>query len=493
MKWTTKRRGFILQMAAAVFILLLMIFTLVHLAPATKSRLEDCGSRIERLEEKRVSAADDLNELAEIDADIQFYTERMGMLRGRDKIYSVSMAFLICVLVAGAVMQYIKTATFADQAESDGEDTPGGYYPYLGAPLAAVCILLAVGVSYQMILSLELMDFLMLAGAVAVGLLSFWIYRQSPYFASKISERVKLQGRFSSGELLFFLPAAGIFILLFVTLLFGKEINGARLWVSLGGVMVQPGEFVKVLMIVLFASSYGKMWRAIFSIAVGGVTTVAFLLMRDMGGAIIIIAMLFTMLFLLLDNKMTFSLFEHRKLLVITLLLTVSLFVVALTFFPYARARLGNVGSAMERGGQQAEMLKALICGGLGGLGPENSSYILNIYAVESDMAIAGITAVFGFGMLLIVLLCYAVLILIPLRKASVYRQFYFASAQVSAVLAVQVLFNALGAVDVLPFTGIVAPFLSKGGSALVSFCAMAGIVLATLHPVIKPLEVEDR
>ena len=175
----------------------------------------------------------------------------------------------------------------------------------------------------------------------------------------------------------------------------------------------------------------------------------------------------------------------------IALLLAVCLLIVSLTFLDYARERILNVGTAMEKDAQQSQMLKALIFGGVGGLGIENSSYIINIYAIDSDMAIAGITSVFGVGMLLIALLCYALLIIIPIRKYSIYRSSYFITAQVSVVLFIQVIFNALGSIDVLPFTGIVAPFLSNGGSALTCFCAMIGLVLATLYPVIKPLEVD--
>ena len=274
--------------------------------------------------------------------------------------------------------------------------------------------------------------------------------------------------------------------------MFGKTINGAKLWISVFGIQLQPGEFIKVLLVVHFASAYGKLWKAITAILTAGITILTMLALHDMGSAIVIFSMIVIMLFLLLDNKMTFSLYEHKKLLIIVLLLSVCLFVVALAFFPYARERFTNVGNAMNvKEGQQRQLLQSLVFAGLNGLGLENSTHIINIYAIDCDMAIGGLTCVYGFGMLLIVLLCYAVLVVVPMRKNSVYREFYFATAQISVVLVVQVMFNALGSVDVLPFTGIVAPFISSGGSALLSFCAMGGLLLATLHPTVKPLEVE--
>ncbi len=494
-KLTTKGFGFFVQIVAALFIIALMVFTISHLAPVTETRIADCSERIETLESslasaKKTQASEE--DIRYIEGRISMYENRIEMLQNREKYYSIAMLFLVCVLLAGAVMQSVKTASFIKPSNNPYQQITYSYYPFIGAPLSAVCILLAIGVTYRAIFEMSLFDLVTLVGAVFVGALVFLVYRRSPYVTARLSTRRIGNSKFTYADALFFVPAGCIAVLLGMLFLFGVTVNGAKLWISVFGTLVQPGEFIKVLLAVLFASAYGKMWRALVAVGVSGLTVVGMLALRDMGTAIVIFAMAVIMLLLLLDNKMTFSMYEHKKLLILLLVLAIPLFVVVLSFFPYARERFSNVGTAMEQNAQQAEMLKALIFGGTGGLGIENSSYILNIFAIDSDMAIAGVTAIFGYGMLLIVLLCYALLVVVPLRKHAVYREFYFVTAQVSVVLIVQVLFNALGAVDVLPFTGIVAPFLSSGGSALASFCAMAGLVLATLHPVIKPLEVSD-
>ncbi len=493
--WTTKSLGFFLLIASAIFIIALMVFTNNGLRTTVDARIADCNARLEQLESdaqyaKSHGATEE--ETKRINNNIAFYTERLNMLQKRETVYAVTMSFLMGLLLLGAFLQSTKTASFRKASLIPHEETTYHYYHFLSAPLCAVCLLLAIGVTYRSVISWAFFDLVQLVLAVAVGGASFLLYRKSPYISARLSRRRLGIGKLTHADVLFFVPVLGIFALLAANFLFGVDVNGAKLWIRVAGFTLQPGEIIKVLLVVLFASSYGKMWRAITAFVVDGITIVCLLALRDMGAAMVVFVMLVIMLFLLLDNKMTLPLCEHRKLLVIILVCAVCLFFVVLSLFPYALERFSNAGGAMENPAQsqQADMLKALVFGGLGGLGLENSSYILNIFAIENDMAIAGLTAVFGYGMLLIVLLCYALLVVLPLRKHAVYREFYFASAQISAVLVSQVTLNALGAVDVLPFTGIVAPFISDGGSALMAFCAMAGILLATLHPVIKPLEV---
>lgn len=490
--WTTKGLGFFLQLAAVVFIIVLMISASASLAPVTESRIEDCQSRLERwTAEKEAAGTEDEIEKAEY--NVRLYTNRITMLENRDKIYKISMVFLACVLLAGAALQCMNSATFSLPGSKDSARGVQKYYPFLSAPLTATCVLLAIGVTYQLIFSWEFSDFVILMAAVLVGIIAFLLYRRAPFVSAKLQKHRLGKGGLTFDDLVFMLPAVATILLIAALFMFGKEVYGAKICIVLLGREIHPSEVVKVLLLLMFAASYGKMWRAIFSVAVGGVAVLGFLLLKDMGTAIVIFAMVLTVLFLLLDNKMTFSLFEHKKMLVIILFLAICLFIVALAFFPHAQQRIVNVGTAMtnEDSMQQREMLRAMIFGGLGGLGLEQSTYIINIFAISSDMALTGLTAIFGYGMLLIVLLCFATLIIVPMRKFSLYRPFYFASAQFSVVLFVQVLFNALGAADALPFTGIVAPFISAGGVALICFGAMVGIMMATLYPLVKPLEVQ--
>ncbi len=493
---TTKSFGFFLLIATAVFIIALMIFTNNGLRDVTAARIDECGVRLEALKEDLQEAESNNateDELKKLNNSIDAYEERITMLENREKLYAVSMCFLVFVLLIAAFLQSQKTTSF-QRASLYAPSATYDYYHFLSAPLCAIGLLMAIGITYRSIFWWDATDLVFLIGAVIVGAVAFLGYRKVPYITARYNKQRLGNTRFTYGDMLFLLPAVGALLLLVINILFGVTVNGAKLWINVMGIQFQPGEVIKVLLAVLFASSYGKMWRALAAFAVSGVTMLGLLYLRDMGAAIVVFFMVVIMLFLLLDNKMTFALYEHKKLLILISVLAVCLFFVVLSFFDYARERFLNVGSAMEniKHTQQAEMLRALVFGGIGGLGLENSSYILNIFAVQNDMAIAGMTAVFGYGMLLIVLLCYALLVILPLRKHAFYREFYFVSVQISVIIVAQVALNALGAVDVLPFTGIVAPFISDGGTALVSFSAMMGILLATLHPVIKPLEVND-
>ena len=507
-KWTTKDFGFFLLIATAVFIIALMLFTTQEMRPVTASRIEDCEARLATIANKF-----DYTEMITVSrkvgplnvqtilgahkqrvSSMKQYSDRISMLENREMVYSVSLFFIVCLLLVGAFFQNIKSASFERVTSPGAKAKTYRYYPFFSTPLCAVCLLLTIGVTYRFIFSWETFDFLMLVSSVAIGIIAFLVYRKTPYIAARLAKKDLPNTNLTCGDVWFLLPAAGVLLLLIVNILFGVTINGAKLWVNFFGISIQPGEFIKVLLAILFATAYGKLWRAITAFSVSAISILGLLFLRDMGTAIVIFSMVMVMLFLLLDNKMTFSLYKHKYLLIIVSVMAVCLFFVALSLFPYAKERFDQRGGAMTNPGQeqQAAMLKALVLGGLGGLGLENSTHIINIFAIENDMALAGLTAVFGYGMLLIVSLCYALLVVIPLRKHAVYREFYFVSAQIAVVLTVQVLLNALGAVDILPFTGIVAPFISDGGSALMSFCAMMGILLATLHPAIKPLEVNS-
>ncbi len=496
-KKSTKDWGVFLLLATSFFLIAVMLFVnFAGLRVVTPARIEDCTARLEVLKgdleyaQNRNATEEEINS---IKGNITYYTNRISMLENRETLYLASMAFLACLLALIAFVQKMKPPV-VKKVSLTGDVTGYSYYRHLSAPLCGIFILLGVGVTYRSIFSWEVFDLLTLIAAVTVGAVAFFVYRRSPYIAARLSTRKVKNTGITYGDILFLLPAVGILLLLAVNFLFGVTVNGAKLWLNVFGVVLQPSEFIKVLLAVLFASAYGKMWRAAVAFFVGGVTIAGMLALRDMGTAMVIFAMVVIMLFLLLDNKMTFSFSEHKPLLILVLILAICAFFVALSVIPYARERFMSFGSAMEntQQSQQASILKALVFGGFGGLGLENSSYILNIFAIQNDMALAGMTAVFGYGMLLLVLLCYALLIIVPLRKYVVYREFYFVSAQISVIMVVQVLLNALGSVDMLPFTGIVAPFISDGGSSLVSFCALMGILLATLYPVIKPLEVDN-
>lgn len=463
MEKSAKNKGLVVLSLSLVFILFLSIFTFLSLQPVTETRIADCKSRIADLE-KTITELEENSSTEETSEEektpkqlaedkIKNYENRIVMLENRSTYYIIAM-FLVIALLAGGFVYHM----FADV--------------HFAAPLSAMALLLAIGFSFKVIVSFYLSDIIIVAASIVLGVSSYLFFKRLT----------------NINNIIFYALCGGVILLLVINLIFGKNVSdptsGARLWLYIGSISIQPGEIIKFLLILIGAHSFGNNKRIMLYYAVSLISCFTLLYLRDLGTATIIFALALMMTILLLDNA---------KLFFICIIGAIGMLLVAFGMFDYVRERFMNTGNAMaDPASQQAQLLKAVIFGGIGGLGFENSSYIINIFAIDSDMVIGGITSIFGVGMLFIVMLCYAALVLLPRKNIAVYPWAYYVTTQASVAVAVQVLLNFLGSMDVIPFTGVVAPFLSNGGSATVTYCMIFGLVFASLNPKIKPLSEKN-
>ena len=91
--------------------------------------------------------------------------------------------------------------------------------------------------------------------------------------------------------------------------------------------------------------------------------------------------------------------------------------------------------------------------------------------------------AVLGMPVISIALGAYALLASQASVNRSVYTSSFFIHAQMGLYIAVHVLLNFAGATDLLPFTGLVAPMVSSGGTATLCFQMLLGLGAAALNP----------
>jgi cell division protein FtsW len=219
-------------------------------------------------------------------------------------------------------------------------------------------------------------------------------------------------------------------------------------------------------------------------LAVNLFVCLALVILSDYGNIFVIFAVLLLMIYLLTDNR----------LLSLTLVLgCLGVFFLMLRFVPYAQQRLANWGTAMESGTstQQRQIMEAVIFGGLKGIQVQRFDYLGRIYAASCDCALAGIWALNGPMALLLLLGAYAGVVY---QAASVYAfrpSNYLILIQSGFVIFVQVVLNLMGTLDVLPFTGVVAPLVSSGGSAMCTFGMLLGMAMASLDPVIPAMAAE--
>ncbi len=270
---------------------------------------------------------------------------------------------------------------------------------------------------------------------------------------------------------------AGVAFLL-ITLLFGREYYGARNWLVLGSLSVQPSEFSKVCFVFVGASAMDRLMKKknllmfiVYSAAMCGCLA----LMNDFGTALIFFCAFLVIAYLRSGSIGT-----------VALALTALGFagVVALKLAPHALQRFATWRHIWEvplgKGYQQTRALMCMASGGLLGLGA-GQGWMKNVFAADSDMVIATLTEEWGLLLVVLLVLSIAALGVFVVRSAAVGRSsFYTIGACTSAaILLVQTVLNTLGTVDVVPLTGVTFPFLSNGGSSMICSWGLLAFIKA--------------
>ena len=339
--------------------------------------------------------------------------------------------------------------------------------------ICAITVLIGISASYLLLFNSFMKQMCLMVLGMAIGIAVFYTWRRKNLLTDRGFRKLII----------------AIVVLLVVNVVFGQEENGARLRIDLFGLFTfQPGEVVKVLLVLLGACSYGNQQRSILYCLAALGSCVVLLLLRDMGGAVVIFAMFVLMTYLLFDNRIL-------SLTIIGLALVG--FICLIKVSPYAANRLDAWTRVMEKENtwQQRNFIKAVLYGGFRGLGVhnafmsgldlENAGMLVDIYAISSDGALAGIMAVYGVPMVFLAVGAYTVLILQPVYNRSVYPSNFLITTQTSMLLFCQVVLNFCGSLDLLPFTGLAVPLLSQGGTAVLTFAAMMGLEAAALHPAL--------
>lgn len=268
--------------------------------------------------------------------------------------------------------------------------------------------------------------------------------------------------------------------LLAVNLVFGKTQYGAANWISIGGISVQPSEIVKVGFILVGAASLDQLQtkKNLFAFLVFSAMCVgALALMGDFGTALIFFAT-----FLLIS----FMRSGDFKTLILAVSSAVFASTIVLRFKPYILERFQAWGHVFEEpyvwdtGFQQARTLIYCASGGLFGVGIGNG-YCKTLFASESDIVIGIVCE--EMGLIITVALAISIAALVLYARAITTRSrstFYSISACCAAgLLVVQLSLNIFGATDILPLTGVTFPFISAGGSSMISCWGMFAFIKA--------------
>lgn len=256
--------------------------------------------------------------------------------------------------------------------------------------------------------------------------------------------------------------------LLGLNALTSEAVFGARNWLSFAGYSFQPSEFIKAAYIYAGASTLDRLYRKrnlISFIAFSAACVMGLAIIGDFGTALI-----FFVSFLVISFMRSGS--------IATVFLAVSgaglAGFLAVSIKPYIAQRFSSWGHVWEdvygAGYQQVRAMSAAAAGGLFGKGA-GTGWLHRITAANTDMVFAMVCEELGLIIALCMVAAVLVLALFAVRSVGNGRSAYYAIAACATVsmLLVQLALNVFGSLDMLPFTGVTFPFVSRGGSSLIS------------------------
>lgn len=264
--------------------------------------------------------------------------------------------------------------------------------------------------------------------------------------------------------------------LLVANLALAKYTNGALNWITIGGMSIQPSEFVKLAFIFVGAASLDKLQSArsltkylIFSFGCVG----ALFLMKDFGTALIFFFTFIVIAFMRSGDVRTIALVCVAALLGAIMIIY---------FKPHVAARFKAYGHIWElindEGMQQTRTLIYSASGGLFGLGIGKGE-LRNVVFASTDLAFGMICEEWGMIVGLTIVITYAFVLLYAIKVARNTRSAFYAITACAAagLLLFQTSLNIFGVTDILPFTGVTLPFISRGGSSVISSWGMLALI----------------
>ncbi len=305
--------------------------------------------------------------------------------------------------------------------------------------------------------------------AFAVGIIIMFTFSLMDYHNFK-----------SHSKIVYFL----MIIVLILVLIKGSLVRGTTGWISIGFLNFQPVEVAKVLLILSLASFITKskamlseITRLVASFSLAGVAIILVLLQPDFGSALVLMAIVVTMLLL--------SGIEWKYLAIMVGLGILSLIITWFLLADYQKNRIINfVNPENDPRGSGYNVIQSMVAVGSGGLtgkglGHGSQSQLNFLPENHTDFIFAVIVEEFGVlgaGVIIILL----IVIFYRLKKTAQIAMDNFGYLIVAGSMAmffVQVVVNIGMNIGVMPVTGIPLIFLSYGGSSLVVSFMTIGII----------------
>jgi len=365
--------------------------------------------------------------------------------------------------------------------------------------MGVICLLNIIVYAVMYIFDLgDVYLFLMVSMLISIGMIM--LFRLDPesgynqikwfilgiivFFVSYFAYRL-----FSKWDRLTFLYIGAAFALYILTLTIGYEVNGSKNWIAVGKMSVQPSEFIKILYCFAIASFFSKKKEntgllkklagiKADDILIGGFTYICvgfFILQREWGTALLFFLIYFSMMFL----------YDAPLLLIFS-----NVCVAALggyggyLFTSHIKIRVSTWldpwADATNRGYQIIQSLMAICSGGYFGAGIGNGNPYL-IPEVHSDFIFSAICEEMGIFMGIAIIMLYFIFSYRGFKTAINAENNFDKALTLALVISFtfQTFIIVGGVIKLIPLTGITLPFVSYGGSSMISSFIMLGILTA--------------
>jgi cell division protein FtsW (lipid II flippase) len=281
--------------------------------------------------------------------------------------------------------------------------------------------------------------------------------------------------------------------LMAITVVIGQETYGAKLWISVGPIQIQPSELVKVTLVIFLASylderremlaqpwyvkriplppiptliPLGVMWGACIVILIAA---------NDLGASLLLFSIFLTMIYLA-TNQPSYVIIGLLSFAVASVILYQS--------FARIEIRVENWlnpwADPLDAGYQQIQSDYAISSGGVFGVGfaqgepwripAVHTDYVFS--AIGEELGLLGTTAIVA-----LLLLIAGRGLIIAMRAPDGFSRLL--AGGLSTSLAIQTFIILGGVTRIIPLTGITLPFISYGGSSLLTNFVIAGMLLA--------------
>jgi cell division protein FtsW len=263
-----------------------------------------------------------------------------------------------------------------------------------------------------------------------------------------------------------------------------SETNGAIRWLEFGSIKVQPSEFSKLFLVIYLAAYYGRLPRERIQEFVPGVLVpglvagcilALIVLGKDLSTTVITAGMAFVVMYLAGIRFRWVLLFG---------LLGILLVVAFIQLSPMRVNRITAYRNTKENRNEESYQLwRSQLCLGFGGLtGQGYANGVMKTYLPEShtDFIVAVIGEEFGLLGIFGVMSAYVTIALciVAIAQQCRVRSDLLLCLGIAMLLTLQAMVNIGVVSGWCPPTGVTAPFLSYGGSSLISLMFLMGLVL---------------